>query len=218
MRMRGRKDKGVQVASRDVGAATGVLVKIMNIDPGMTAGYVMVATGGFAIGALAGRWMMTEMRTGMSAVQTRLSALEQMVIGHSTTTTSTATPSTNNSAAPVQPPASIMRAAAAPLPAPAPAPVAPPAPAAPTAAAAQAAALEHHASAVEKLAAAVDKHAQAVDDHGAATVAAALELGSHPAPVAPAATFTTPVHATGVAMGASVAPVAAAAVAAAPQS
>jgi hypothetical protein len=187
----------------------------MNIDPGMAAGYVMVAMGGFGIGALAGRWMLTEMRTGMSAVQTRLSALEQMVIGHSTTTSSTAAPSTNNSAAPVHPSA---QTAVAPLPAPAPAPVAPPAPAAPTAAAAQAAALEHHASAVEKLAAAIDKHAQAVDDHGAATVAAAVEMGSHPAPLAPAATFATPLHAAGVAMGASVAPVAAAAVAAAPQS
>ena len=49
----------------------------MNIDPEMAAGYVMVAVGGFAIGALAGRWMMTEMHTAMSAVQTRLSALEQ---------------------------------------------------------------------------------------------------------------------------------------------
>ena len=93
-----------------------------------------------------------------------------------------------------------------------------------TAAAAQAVALEHHASAVEKLAAAVDRHAQAVDDHGAATVAAAVEMGSHPAPATPlpsrgaSATFATPVHAAGVAMGARVAPVAAAAVAAAPQS
>jgi methyl-accepting chemotaxis protein len=180
----------------------------MNIDPQMTAGYAMVAAGGFAIGTLAGRWMMTEMRTAMSAVQTRLSTLEQTVIGHSATTTSAPT----------------VQAALAPLPAPAPAPVAPPAPvvpAAPTAvsaATAQAAALEHHASAVEKLAAAVDKHAQAVDDHGAATVAAAVEMGSHPAPITPASTFATPLHAAGVAMGASVAPVAAAAVAAAPQS
>jgi hypothetical protein len=181
----------------------------MNIDPQMAAGYAMVAAGGFAIGTLAGRWMMTEMRTAMSAVQTRLSTLEQTVIGHSTTATTSAP---------------TVQAALAPLPAPAPAPVAPPAPvvpAAPTAvsaATAQATALEHHASAVENLAAAVDKHAQAVDDHGAATVAAAVEMGSHPVPITPASTFATPLHAAGVAMGASVAPVAAAAVAAAPQS
>jgi len=31
----------------------------MNIDPQTVAGYAMVAVGGFAIGALAGRWMMT---------------------------------------------------------------------------------------------------------------------------------------------------------------
>jgi len=196
----------------------------MNIDPEMAAGYLMVAAGGFAIGALAGRWMMAEMRTGMSAVQTRLSALEQMVIGHSTTAGSTAAPSTNHSAATFHAAAPIVQADATPLPAPAPAPVAPAAPSAPaapaaaTAATAQAAALEHHAAAVEKLAAAVDKHAQAVDDHGAATVAAAVEMGSHPAPGAPAATFATPAHAAGVAMGGSVAPVAAAVVAAAPQS
>ena len=153
----------------------------------------MVAVGGFAVGALAGRWMMAEMRTALSAVQMRLSALEQKVIGASATPSSTAVPNTNHSVAPV----------------------------APTAAAAQAAALEHHAAAVEKLAAAVDKHAQAVDDHGAATVAAAVEMGSHPAAVAPiatAATFATPLHAAGVVMGASVAPAAAAVVAAAPQS
>ena len=41
----------------------------MNIDPGMTAGYVLVAVGGLAVGALAGRWMMTEMRNAMSAVR-----------------------------------------------------------------------------------------------------------------------------------------------------
>jgi hypothetical protein len=188
----------------------------MNTDPEMAAGYVMVAVGGLAIGAFAGRWMMTEVGNAMSAIETRLSSLEQMVIGHFTTTGSPAVASTNNSAAPVHSAATMAHAAVAPLPAPvAPAPVAP---AAPTAASAQAAALEHHASAVEKLAAAIDKHAQAVDDHGAATVAAAVEAGAHPALVAPAATFATPLHAAGVAMGASVAPVAAAAVAAVPQS
>jgi methyl-accepting chemotaxis protein len=164
----------------------------MNIDPAMAAGYAIVAVGGFALGALTGRWMLTEMRTALGAVQTRLSELEQKVIGTVAAPASSAAPASNNSAAPVHP----------------------------SAAAAQAAALEHHAAAVEKLAAAVDKHAQAVDDHGAATVAAAVEMGSHPAPAAPtttAATFATPLHATGVAMGASVAPVAAAAVAAAPQ-
>ena len=39
----------------------------------------MIAVGGFALGALVGRWMMTEMTTALSAVQSRLSALEQMV-------------------------------------------------------------------------------------------------------------------------------------------
>ena len=206
------------VINRDIGAVPRGWVKRMNIDPAMTAGYVMVAVGGFAFGALAGRWMMAEMRTALSAVQVRLSSLEQMVMGHSAAATSTAA-SNGNLAAPVQ---SIVHPAAAPQPAPAPAPIplapaAPVAPAAPTAvtaAVAQAAALDHHANAVEKLAAAVDKHAQAVDDHGAATVAAAVEIGSHPAPAAgPAATFSTPIHAAGVAMGASVAPVAAAGVA-----
>jgi hypothetical protein len=48
----------------------------MNIDPGMAAGYVIVAVGGFALGALAGRWMMAEVTTALSAVQMRLSALE----------------------------------------------------------------------------------------------------------------------------------------------
>ncbi len=192
----------------------------MNIDPGMAAGYVLVAVGGLAVGALVGRWMMTEMGNAMSAIETRLSSLEQMVIGHFTTTGSPTVASTNNSAAPVPSAAKLAQVVVAPLPAPAPAPVAPApvAPAAPAAASAQATALEHHASAVEKLAAAIDKHAQAVDDHGAATVAAAVEAAAHPALVTPAATFATPLHAAGVAMGASVAPVAAAAVAAVPQS
>jgi hypothetical protein len=199
----------------------------MNIDPGMAAGYVMIAVGGFALGALVGRWMMTEVSTALGAVQTRLSALEQMVLGHSATASSTAA-SNGNSAAPVQsmlPSAQMAQPAVGSHPAPvvqaAPSAPASAAPAAPTAAAAQAAALEHHASAVEKLAAAIDKHGQAVDDHGAATVAAAVEMGSHPAPAAPAtpvATFAAPAHTAGVAMGAAVAPVAAAAVAAAPQS
>ena len=162
----------------------------MNIDPGMAADYVMAAAGGFAIGALAGRRLMTEMRTALGAIQMRLSALEQKVIGHSSAASPISAPN-GNSAATVQPMTTV--------------------------AAAQAAALEHHASAVEKLAAAVDKHAQAIDDHGAATVAAAVEMGSHPAPAALAPTFATPLHAVGV-MGASVAPAAVAVVAAAPQS
>jgi hypothetical protein len=191
----------------------------MNLDPAMTTGYVIVAVGGFGLGALAGRWMMAEMRSALGAVQLRLSALEQKVIGYGAAPAVTAN---GNAAAPTSPiahPAATVAAA----PQPAPAPVAP---TAVTAATAQAAALEHHASAVEKLAAAIDRHAQAVDDHGAATVAAAVEMGSYPAapsvsgaPVlsGPAATFSAPTHAAAMAMGASVAPVAAAAVAAAPQ-
>ena len=141
----------------------------MNLDPAMTTGYVVVAVGGFGLGALAGRWMMAEMRSAFSAVQLRLSALEQKVTGYSAAPAAAAVTANGNSAAPTVPIAHP--AAVAPQPAPAPA-----APTAVTAAAAQAAALEHHASAVEKLAAAIDKHAQAVDDHGAATVAAAVEM------------------------------------------
>src|SRR5260370_17642657 len=74
----------------------------MNIDPGMAAGYVMVAVGGFALGALAGRWMMAEVTSALSGVQLRLSALEQKVLGHSATTSSSTAASHGNSAAAVQ--------------------------------------------------------------------------------------------------------------------
>jgi len=197
--------------NRDTKAVPRGLVKKMNIDPGLAAGYVIVAVGGFALGALAGRWMMTEVSAALAAVQMRLSALEQKVIGGITTAMA---PATNGNA-------SVSAAAAHPAVAPSAAPMAAmAAPTAASAAAAQAAALEHHASAVEKLAAAIDKHAQAVDDHGAATVAAAVELGSHPAtaaPALPAATFAAPAHAAAVTMGAAVTPVAASAIATAPQ-
>jgi hypothetical protein len=206
----------------------------MNIDLGM-AGYVMVAAGGFALGALAGRWMMGEMRNALGGIQMRLAALEHTVVGNGTaaksaaaalshTPVATAPVSTTSPNAPLAtastPP--IATAQQQPAGAPQPAPVAPAATeapaataaalaAAPTAAPSSAAAPDHHASAVERLAAAIEKHAQAVDDHGAATVAAAIEMGGHPAPVAPSPTFATPLHAAGVAIGASVAPVAAAA-------
>jgi hypothetical protein len=184
----------------------------MNIDPAIAAGYVVVAVGGFAIGVFTGRWMLTEMRTALGAIEARLFALEQKMVGAKTIAGSGAGPTANNSAAPVHPSAPTAHQGAAVQSAPA-APVH-------AAAAAHAAALEHHATAVEKLAAAVNKHAQAVDDHGAATVAAAVEMGSHPASASPtttAATFATPLHAAGAAIGASAVPVAAAAVAGAPQ-
>jgi hypothetical protein len=198
----------------------------MNIDLGMAAGYVMVAAGGFALGALAGRWMMGEMRNALGGIQMRLAALEHTVVGNGTAANSAAAAPNHNpvSAAPVHSIAPTVPMATAPMamaqqqPASAsqPAPVAQAAPAvAPLAAPSPAAALEHHASAVERLAGAIEKHAQAVDDHGAATVAAAIEMGGHPAPVAPAPTFATPLHAPGLAVGASVAPVAAAAAVAA---
>jgi hypothetical protein len=194
----------------------------MNIDLGMAAGYVMVAVGGFALGALAGRWMMGEMRNALGAIQLRLAALEHTVVGNGTAANSAAAAPNHNpvSAAPVHsiaPTAPVAMAQQQPASAPPqPAPVAQAAPAvAPLAAPSPAAALEHHASAVERLAGAIEKHAQAVDDHGAATVAAAIEMGGHPAPVAPAPTFATPLHAAGLAIGASVAPVAAAAAVAA---
>jgi hypothetical protein len=191
----------------------------MNIDLGMAAGYVMVAVGGFALGALAGRWMMGEMRNALGAIQMRLAALEHTVVGNGTGVNSAAAAPGHSpvSAAPVS-----TKAQEQPASAPQPAPVTPLATAASAspavasaAAPSPAAALEHHASAVERLAGAIEKHAQAVDDHGAATVAAAIEMGGHPAPVAPAPTFATPLHAAGLAVGAGVAPVAAAAAVAA---
>jgi hypothetical protein len=197
----------------------------MNMDLGMAAGYVMVAAGGFALGALAGRWMMGEMRNALGGIQMRLAALEHTVVGNGTAANSAAAAPSHNpvSAAPVHsiaptapiatsPMAPMATAQQQPASAPQPAPIAPPAPAA---APSSASALEHHASAVERLAGAIEKHAQAVDDHGAATVAAAIEMGGHPAPVAPSPTFATPLHAAGLAVGASVAPVAAAAAVAA---
>jgi hypothetical protein len=189
----------------------------MNMDLGMAAGYVMVAAGGFALGALAGRWMMGEMRNALGGIQMRLAALEHTVVGNGTAANSAAAAPSHNpvSAAPVHsiaPMAPIATAQQQPASAPQPAPIAPPAPAA---APSSASALEHHASAVERLAGAIEKHAQAVDDHGAATVAAAIEMGGHPAPVAPSPTFATPLHAAGLAVCASVAPVAAAAAVAA---
>jgi hypothetical protein len=191
----------------------------MNIDLGMAAGYVMVAAGGFALGALAGRWMMGEMRNALGAIQLRLAALEHTVVGNGTAANSAAAAPNHNpvSAAQVHSIAPMATAPTAtaqqqPVSAPQPAPIAPPAPAA---APSSASALDHHASAVERLAGAIEKHAQAVDDHGAATVAAAIEMGGHPAPVAPSPTFATPLHAAGLAVGASVAPVAAAAAVAA---
>ena len=44
----------------------------MNIDPAIAAGYVVVAIGGFAIGAFTGRWMLTEMRTALGAMRAAL--------------------------------------------------------------------------------------------------------------------------------------------------
>jgi hypothetical protein len=190
----------------------------MNMDLGMAAGYVMVAVGGFALGALAGRWMMGEMRNALGAIQMRLAALEHTVVGNGTAANSAAAAPGHGpvSAAPVSTTAPMATAQEQPASAPQPAPAAPASPAVASAAApSPAAALEHHASAVERLAGAIEKHAQAVDDHGAATVAAAIEMGGHPAPVAPSPTFATPLHAAGLAVGASVAPVAAAAAVAA---
>jgi len=161
----------------------------MNIDLGIAAGYVIVAVGGFALGALAGRWMMGEMRNALGGIQIRLAALEHTVVGNGAAANSAATALSHS-------PVST-------------------APEAPAAEPSPAAALEHHARAVERLAAAIEQHAQAVDAHGAAPVAAAIEMGGHPAPVAPSPTFATPLHAAGVAIGASVAPVAAAAAVAA---
>src|ERR1700684_2907693 len=111
----------------------------MNLDPAMTTGYVVVAVGGFGVGALAGRWMMAEMRAALSAVQLRLSTLEQKVIGAGASLSSTAAPHTNHSTGPVQIAAAIAQPAVVPA-------IAPTAPTAATAAAAQAAALEHHAA------------------------------------------------------------------------
>ena len=74
----------------------------MNLDPAMTTGYVVVAVGGFGLGALAGRWMMAEMRSALSAVQLRLSALEQKVTGYSAAPAAAAVTANGNSASPVQ--------------------------------------------------------------------------------------------------------------------
>jgi hypothetical protein len=71
----------------------------MNLDPAMAAGYVTVAVGGFAFGALVGRWMLAEMSTALGSVQLRLSALEQKVIGRSATA-GAALAANGNSAAP----------------------------------------------------------------------------------------------------------------------
>ncbi len=49
----------------------------MTMDALMQAGYAIAAAGGFALGALAGRWMMAEMRAALGAIQMRLTALEQ---------------------------------------------------------------------------------------------------------------------------------------------
>ena len=137
----------------------------MNMDPGIVSGYAIAATGGLALGALAGHWMMTEMRSAISAVQMRLSALEQRAMSLGA---SMMTPHNTPAAALVHWENPALSGIAAPV-------------------ASNAAALEHHASAVEKLATAIEKHAQAVDDHGAATVAAAVEMGSHPAATIPTA-------------------------------
>jgi hypothetical protein len=75
----------------------------MNLDPAMTTGYVVVAVGGFGLGALAGRWMMAEMRSALSAVQLRLSALEQKVTGYSAAPAAAAVIANGNSAAPAAP-------------------------------------------------------------------------------------------------------------------
>lgn len=126
----------------------------MNMDLGMAAGYVMVAVGGFALGALAGRWMMGEMRNALDAIQMRLAALEHTVVGNGTAANSAAAAPGHGlaSAAPVSTKAQE-QPASAPQPAPA-TPVATAASASPTvasaAASSPAAALEHHASAVER--------------------------------------------------------------------
>jgi hypothetical protein len=133
----------------------------MNIDPQLAMDCAL-ALGGFALGAIAGRRVAAEMRIAISAIQMRLSALEQKAAGLG----ASILPMQNGSSA-----AALMHAHA-----PAASVNVPPVPAAP-----HAAALEHHASAVEKLAAAIEKHAQAVDEHGAATVAAAVEMASHSA-------------------------------------
>jgi hypothetical protein len=132
---------------------------MMNMDAATVSGYAIAAAGGLALGVLAGRRMLTEMRSAISAVQMRLSALEQKAMGLGASTT---VPHHAPAAALVHAENPAASGVAAP-------------------AASHAAALDHHASAVEKLAAAIEKHAQAVDDHGAATVAAAVEMGSHPA-------------------------------------
>ena len=75
----------------------------MNLDPAMTTGYVVVAVGGFGLGALAGRWMMAEMRSALGAVQLRLSALEQKVIGSSAAPAAAAVTANGNAAAPASP-------------------------------------------------------------------------------------------------------------------
>ena len=75
----------------------------MNLDPAMTTGYVIVAVGGFGLGALAGRWMMAEMRSALGAVQLRLSALEQKVIGYGAPAVAPAVTANGNSAAPTAP-------------------------------------------------------------------------------------------------------------------
>ena len=195
----------------------------MNIDPEMAAGYVMVAVGGFAMGALAGRWMMTEMRAALSAVQLRLSdaRTEGDRLKRHVNSSSTAP----RRQRPIDR-AGVRRQCGG-------SDRAMPAARARRDRAGRADRGNGGDGAGGRAGASCEprskssqprsiKHAQAVDDHGAATVAAAVEMGSHPAPVdspaATAATFATPLHAAGVAMGASVAPVAAAAVAAAPQS
>ena len=142
----------------------------MNIDPQLAVDCAMAAAGGFALGALAGRRMAADMRSAISAVQVRLSALEHKAAGLG----ASILPASNGAS-----PALVHGHEPA-------APVS----AAPTAS--NAAALEHHASAVEKLALAIEKHAQAVDEHGAATVAAAVEMGSHPAPAMHAVSSLSP--------------------------
>ena len=80
----------------------------------MAASYVMVAAVGFALGALAGRWMMGEMRNALGAIQLRLAALEHTVVGNGTAANSAAAAPNHNpvSAAPVH---SIAPMATAPM-------------------------------------------------------------------------------------------------------
>ena len=146
----------------------------MNIDPGMAAGYVLVAVGGLAVGALVGRWMMTEMGNAMSA-ETRLSSLEQMVIGHFTPPARRPWPVPTNSAAPGPGGEAGRRSAA---------PHRRPRQRRRTGRAGGVGAGHRPRASCErgrKAGGGIDKHAQAVDDHGAATVAAAVEAAAHPA-------------------------------------